>query len=426
VDSVWEIFGPLLQGVLTVIISDVVLKDPQALVQNLVAHRVTRIVLVPSLLRSILQNFPELQNHLPDLKIWITSGEALSKELAQQFWRSLPKSTLINLYGSSEVSADSTYYDTSEEKLHSCIPIGRPIDNTQVYLLDSNLNPVPIGVRGELYIGGEGLARGYLGRPELTKERFIENPFVKEPGSRLYKTGDLARYLPEGNIEFLGRIDHQVKVRGSRVELGEIETVLEQHPIVRQTVVVAREDIPGDKRLVAYLVPNEKETFSVSVLRDYLRKKLPEYMVPNAFLMLEMFPLTPSGKIDRLSLPSPTNLRPVLESAYLAPRTEIEQAIAAIWQEVLRLEKVGVNDNFFDLGGHSLVMAQVRTKLGQKLQRDLSMLELFIYPTINSLAQHLSQEKNEQISPRKSDDRIEKLKEGKDRLKQRIKHREQA
>lgn len=426
VDSVWEIFGPLLRGVPTVIIPDVVLKDPQALVQNLAAHRVTRLVLVPSLLRSILQNFPELQSHLPDLKIWITSGEALSIELAQQFLKSLPKSILINLYGSSEVSADSTFYDTSKEKLHSCIPIGRPIDNTQVYLLDSNLNPVPIGVRGELHMGGDGLARGYLGRPELTKERFIENPFVKEPGSRLYKTGDLARYLPGGNIEFLGRLDHQVKIRGFRVELGEIETVLEQHPVVRQTVVMAREDMPGDKRLVAYVVPNEKETISVSMLRDYLRKKLPEYMLPNAFLMLEKFPLTPNGKVDRRSLPSPTNLRPELESVYVAPGTEIEETVAAIWQEVLHLKKVGVNDNFFDLGGHSLVMAQVRSKLVQKLQRPLSMLELFIYPTINSLARYLSQEKNEQMSPRNNDDRIEKLKEGKDRLKQRFKHREQG
>jgi acyl carrier protein len=224
----------------------------------------------------------------------------------------------------------------------------------------------------------------------------------------------------------LGRLDHQVKVRGFRIELGEIETALGRHPGVREGVVVAREDVPGDKRLVAYVVPDGGQPPSISVLRQHLKERLPEYMVPTAFVILGKFPLTPNGKIDRRSLPSPTSLRPELESAYVAPRSQIERTITSIWQAVLHLEKIGIHDNFFDLGGHSLRMAQVHSKLRQKLQSDLSILEMFKYPTISSLAQFLSQGKNEQISSQKNDERVEKLQEGKIRLKQRLRQREKA
>jgi len=246
-----------------------------------------------------------------------------------------------------------------------------------------------------LYIGGEGLARGYLNRPELTRERFIDNPFGKESGSRLYKTGDLARYRPDGNIEFLGRIDNQVKVRGFRIELGEIEEVLARHPGVREGVVVAREDVPGDNRLVAYFVPDGGQTSSVSVLRDYLREKLPQYMVPNTFVMLEKFPLTPNGKIDRRSLPSPTSFRPAVESAYVAPRTQIERTITAIWQAVLHLEKIGIHDNFFEVGGHSLLATQAISRINKTFQVDLPLRSFFENPIIGGLSQIIENFKND-------------------------------
>jgi amino acid adenylation domain-containing protein len=424
VDSVWEIFGPLLQGIQTVIIPDETLKDPHALIQTLAAKRVSRIVLVPSLLRIILDACNDPQSRLPNLKIWVSSGEALSKELAERFRKNMPQAKLINLYGSSEVSGDSTCYETSDGKPLTSVPIGRPIDNTQIYLLDRHLQPVPIGVPGELHIGGDGLAQGYFNRPELTAEKFIRNPFV--PGGRLYKTGDLARYLPDGNIEFIGRIDHQVKIRGFRIELGEIEAVLRQHPGVREGVVDARKDVAGDKRLVAYIVPSEGQTDLVSTLRAYLMERLPDYMVPSVFVMLDALPRMPNGKVNRQGLPAPESVLSELESAYVAPQTEIERIITAIWQEVLHINKIGVNDNFFDLGGHSLRMMQAHIKLRERLQRDFSILEMFKYPTISSLAHHLSQEKGEQSSFRETDARAEKLQEGKNRLKQRLRQRQQA
>jgi amino acid adenylation domain-containing protein len=254
VDSIWEIFGPLLHGIKTIIISDVLLKDSTALVEYLGRQLVTRVVVVPSLMRVMLDTHADIQARLPFLRYWISSGEALPAELAQRFLQLMPRAMLLNLYGSSEVSADATWCEINSAKVAARVPIGRPIANTQLYILDRHLQLVQVGVAGELHIGGDGLARGYLNRPELTAEKFIRHPFSNEPSHRLYKTGDLARYLPDGNIEFLGRIDHQVKVRGFRIELGEIEAVLSEHEGVKEAVVVAREDTPGDQRLVAYLV----------------------------------------------------------------------------------------------------------------------------------------------------------------------------
>jgi acyl carrier protein len=285
---------------------------------------------------------------------------------------------------------------------------------------------VPIGVLGELYIGGVQVARGYLNRPELTAEKFITDPFSSAQGARLYRTGDVARYLPGGEIEYLGRTDHQVKIRGFRIELGEIEAVLGEQEAVRQALVMAREDTPGEKQLVAYIVPEGDRAPSVSELRQYLMEKLPEYMVPGAFTVLEKFPLLPNGKIDRKALPVPAAIRPQIESGYVAPQTEIERTITAAWQTALHLEKIGVNDNFFDMGGHSLRMAQVHTKLRETLRRELSMLELFKFPTIASLAQYLSNGNNGQIPLEMVDGRSDKLKEGKNRLKQRFRQREEA
>jgi hypothetical protein len=268
-------------------------------------------------------------------------------------------------------------------------PIGRPIANTQIYILDRNLQPVPIGIPGELHIGGVGLARGYLHLPELTAEKFIPDPFCDDSQARLYKTGDLARYRPDGNIEFLGRMDHQVKIRGFRIELGEIEVVLAQHPAVCEAVVNVHEPLPGDKRLAAYVVADPSPVPTSSELRRFLKQKLPDYMVPSAFVFVEAFPLTSSGKIDRCSLPAPDASRPELEGGYVAPRTPTEEILASVWAEVLGMEKVGIHDNFFELGGHSLPAMQVISRIHRACSEDLPIRALFDSPTVAELAQCL-------------------------------------
>jgi len=265
-------------------------------------------------------------------------------------------------------------------------------------------------VPGELFIGGDGLARGYLNRPELTDGKFIRDPFKGNGAARLYRTGDLARRLPDGNIELLGRMDRQVKIRGYRIELGEIEAMLLQFPKVREAVVIAREDTPGDKRLVAYLTTYQQTTVSLNELRRFLREKLPDYLVPTAFVMLEKLPLTPNSKVDRRALPAPEINRPKLETTFAAPGAGLEQTIAAIWEEVLSVENPGVNDNFFDLGGHSLQVVRVQTQLRERLGADLPLLKLFEYPTIRSLAGFLREDKKEQPLAQKIHERTQRQK----------------
>nr|WP_258004534.1 condensation domain-containing protein [Cylindrospermopsis raciborskii] len=291
---------------------------------------------------------------------------------------------LLHAYGPTENTTISTcYYIQQIEPKAQTVPIGRAIANTQVYILDRYLQPVPIGVCGELYLGGTGLARGYLNRPQLTAEKFINNPFV--PGERLYKTGDLARFLPDGNIEFIGRIDHQVKIRGFRIELGEIETVLTQHAQVKQVVVIVREDNPGNKYLTAYIV-SENLTLTSSELRQFLKEHLPEYMIPLAFVILNAFPLNPNGKIDRRALPVP-NLADNPQTVFVAPRNPTEETIAHIIANVLGLEKVGIYDNFFELGGHSLLATSVISRVRESLSLQLPLRSLFEAPTIAQLSQ---------------------------------------
>jgi len=386
VDSVWEIFGALLQGIPTRIIPDEALKTPHHLIQTLAEARVTRIVLVPSLLRVILDLPAEFRRLTANLKIWITSGEALPVELCERFAETLPQQVLLNLYGSSEVAADVTWYETSawNRKLNS-VPIGRPIANTQIYLLEASRDAAGIGVTGELLVGGEGLARGYLHRPELTAEKFIPDPLSNKPGARLYKTGDLARYLPDGNIEYLGRRDYQVKIRGFRIELGEIETALAAHPAIAEAVVLARNDHFGELRLVAYFV--SKPQLPIAELRQFLLQKLPEYMAPSTFLKLDAMPLLPNGKVDRRSLPVPGRARPELEDGFIAPNTPLEKELAEIWGEILRLEKVGISNNFFAIGGHSLMAMQLLSRLRTRLGVELPVRDFFAAPTIKSLAE---------------------------------------
>jgi amino acid adenylation domain-containing protein len=389
-DSIQELLEPLLQGVRTVLIPDKALRDLTEFVRTLAIHCVTRILLVPSLLRVLLDTYVDLQSRLPSLKLWFTGGEFLSKDLWQRFLEVMPHSRLVNGYGTSEVSNYATWYDTGprrQELAH--VPIGCPIANTQLYLLDYRLQPVPTGVPGELYIGGAGLARGYLNCPELTAEKFIPHPFSNEPGVRLYKTGDLVRYLWDGSIEFLSRLDEQVKLRGFRIELGEVEAALEQHSAVRETVVRVHEDVSGEKRLVAYIVPVDIQGPSDRELRRFLKKQLPDYMVPSTFVKLHTLPLTPSGKVDRQALPRPDRLRPDLEEPFVAPCTVTEQRIADIWSHLLGLQWIGIHDNFFELGGHSLLAMQCMARLQAAFQMDLSVRCLFDTPTIADLAAYL-------------------------------------
>ena len=401
VDSVWEVFGPLLRGVRVIIIPDMAVKDPRHLVHMLAIHGVTRIVLVPSLLRAMLETTNDLKAVLPRLKYCVSSGEALPLELALRFVKAMPHCTLLNLYGSSEVAADATCYDMRNWNAGSLtsIPIGRPIANTQIYLLDERMRPVSIGSSGEIYVGGDGLARGYFNRPDLTAVRFVDNPFV--PGMKLYKTGDWGRYLRDGNIEYLGRQDQQVKIRGFRIELGEIETVLVEHPSVNQAVVVAHDvkGTSGDKRLVAYVVLHKGPTHTNVDLRGYATKKFPSYMVPSTFVQLESFPLTPNGKVDRLALPAPESVRPPTEESFVAPTSMVAHRLKQIWEELLDVRPIGMRDNFFHIGGHSLLAAKLVARIEQELGKRISLETLFAAPTIEQLvlAMQTEQEKSSRI-----------------------------
>ncbi len=395
-----ELFLPLTSGATVVLVSHEVAADGTQLSARLTDSGATVMQATPATWRLLLEaGWPGSHR----LKI-LCGGEAFPRELANQLVERVP--ALWNMYGPTETTIWSATYRV--EAGDDPVSIGGPIANTQIYLLDEHLSPVPIGVPGELYVGGDGLARGYFNRPSLTAERFIPNPFSAKPGARLYNTGDLARYRLDGNIEFLGRIDHQVKVRGFRIELAEIEAVLGQHTAVQETVVLAREDVPGDKRLVAYIVPGQEPAPTVSELRRFLKGKLPDYMVPSTFMVLDALPLTPNGKVDRRALPAPEGVRPELEAAYVAPRSELERAITQVWQEVLQVEKAGVHDNFFELGGHSLLMAQIHGRLQEEIfGQKLSMVEMFQYPTIHSLAKYLSQMQSEQPSSQPSYERVE-------------------
>ncbi|HYO90242.1 MAG TPA: amino acid adenylation domain-containing protein [Pyrinomonadaceae bacterium] len=389
VDSVWELFGPLLVGVPSVIIPEEDVKDARSLIETLARWKVTRIVLVPSLLRAMLDAEPYIGRRLPQLKVCVSSGEALSLELCERFRQSAPQTTLLNLYGSSEAAADATCYDTRElARDASSVPIGRPIEGASVYVLNEKLEPVGAGAAGEIYVGGVCLARGYLERPELTAERFVPDPFDIQGGARLYRTGDVGRWLPDGNIEFLGRADRQVKIRGFRIELGEIETALLEHEAVGQSVALVCEDASGNKRLMAYWVSADaRDTATAKELREFLAGRLPDYMLPSGFVHLETMPLTPSGKVDRLSLAahSPSPLHEPGEATE-SPRTRLEGELKEIWEGVLGISPIGIRDNFFELGGDSLLAVGMLLEVQNSLGRNISLSALIHEGTIEHLA----------------------------------------
>jgi amino acid adenylation domain-containing protein len=391
--SVLEIFTALLSGASLFLVDVETLMSNSRLGQLMRDQAITFIASPPSRLDTI------TESNFPNLRTIIVGGESCSADTVAR-WSGGRR--FFNAYAPTETTIYSTLFECSEITSQPP-PVGRPIANTEVYLLDGRLHPVPLGARGELYIGGAGIARGYLNRPELTAERFIPNPFGSEPGARLYRTGDLARYLPDGNIEFVGRTDQQVKLRGFRIELGEIEAALGQHPAVRETVVTLREDRPRDKRLIAYLVMKptaDGETFpTASEWRGYLKEKLPEYMIPSLFVRLEELPRTATGKIDRRALPAPELSGTDAGGTYVEPRTAVEKMLSELWSEVLGVERVGVRDNFFELGGHSLLATQLISRVREDFHVDVELRTLFEFPTVEGLAEIVTRKRVEQEDP---------------------------
>ncbi len=366
------------------------LLEPDKLYQLMVQETVDCAEFVPVVLRNLIQYLETNQHRLDFMRLLVCGSDSWYVREYQKIRQFCSSQTrLINSFGVTEATIDSSYFETENTDLSpdQLVPIGRPFANTKIYILDPNLNPLPIGIPGELYISGIGVARGYLNRPDLTKERFIS--VQNFPSTKLYKTGDLARYLPTGEIEYLGRIDHQVKIRGFRIEIGEIETQLIQHPEVKEAVVSFQEYQLGEKRLVAYIILKKFELNSekfTSELRQFLRQKLPEYMIPSAFISLDTFPLTPNGKIDRRALPTPDWLHRNISQNLTHPRTAIEEAIAQIWTQILGLETVGIDQNFFELGGHSLLATQLISRLRQIFQIELPLQKIFEFPTVSGLA----------------------------------------
>jgi amino acid adenylation domain-containing protein len=383
--SVWETVMALLSGATLVMANREHLATGQGLHEVLRDNHISTVTLPPSVLAVV----PE--EPLPELRTLITAGEKCPPDLVER-WGEGRK--FFNAYGPTETTVCASMLQV-DKRYEEGPPIGRPILNTRVYLVDRHMEPVPVGVAGELLIGGVSLARGYLGRPDLTAEKFIPDPISGESGARLYRTGDLARFLPDGNIDFMGRIDDQVKVRGFRIELGEVEAVLGLQPGIRDAVVVVREDMPGDKRIVAYFVPRNEQVPSSVELRDALRAHLPEFMVPSAFVGLEAMPLMPNGKVDRKALPAPEISRDDLGVAYVAPRNETEERLTELASTLLGIEKMGVHDSFFELGGHSLLATQLISRVRHEFDVELPLRTIFAAPTVAGLAEKIEAMRDE-------------------------------
>ena len=381
-----ELFPTLISGGRLVIAEPNGHRDSYYLADLISHERVSILHCVPSMLRLLVEE-PALHD-APALRAVMSGGEALPPQTVTRFYNRR-QARLYNVYGPTEAIIDATCWPCDDRAAGSTTPIGRPIPNARIYILDDLFRLVPIGVAGHLYIGGAGLARGYVGRPDLTAEKFIPDPFSDHAGARLYRTGDIARYLPDGSVEFIGRIDHQVKIRGFRIELGEIEGTLEQHPRVRQAIVVVHGAGPDQQRLVAYVAATSEVPPTANDLRGFLHDRLPEHMVPAVFILLDALPLTPNGKVDRHALPTPDERQPELDEAYAACRTPTEELLVEIWRQVLGVARVGIHDDFFRLGGHSLLATQVVSRIREAFQTEMPLLRLFETPTVAGLAEHL-------------------------------------
>jgi len=386
--SLKQIFAPLLRGHPIWLIPDEVAENPKELLVLFKENRIIGINCVPYLWSAILDLLEIGKANLSDdtLTHLFLGGENFNREMIERTYSLLPKIKIWNLYGPTETTANA---GSSNIEFGSEISIGQPIANTEFYILDRHLQPVPVGVPGVLYIGGECLARGYQNRPALTAETFIPNPYDDYPGSRLYNTGDKVRYLRDGKVKFIGRIDNQVKIRGFRIELGEIEAALKMVNGIKEVVVVSHGDDYLEKRLVSYVVPDSNHQLSIGFIRQEIMEKLPNYMIPSSFVILDRMPLGPTGKLDLFSLPQPEKSRSELGSQYIAPRSEIEEVLTELWGEILGFEQIGVQDNFFDLGGHSLMATMLVSRIKSLFPVPLTLRSLFQGPTIEEVANYL-------------------------------------
>jgi amino acid adenylation domain-containing protein len=387
--SVWELFWPLMTGSRLVLADPGGHRDPAYLAGLIQREGVTVCHFVPPMLDTFLGD-PQAKQ-CSSLRLIVCSGEALPAELAARLHRELPGAALENLYGPTEASVDVTRWSSRPDWTRPSVPIGAPIANTQVYVLDQLMSPVPVGVPGELHLGGVQLARAYGGRPELTADRFVPDPFAQQPNARLYRTGDLARWRPDGVLEYLGRIDHQVKVRGFRIELGEIEAALTALPEIGQAVVIVREDEPGERRIVAYLTPSGAGATvpDRSALRTELGRTLPEHMLPAAFVALDALPLSPNGKVDRKALPLPDRTRAAEAAGHREPATDLERRLVRLWQQVLHLDRIGVTENFFEIGGDSMHAVRI-AGLAREDGLEIPLTELFARQSVEALAAWLA------------------------------------
>ncbi len=408
---VGEILPVLCAGGALVLMNKAKLLDMDKLISAISSYGISIISTVPSIMARLNSNVEKL----PKLRIILSGGEALT---AGEIENLLEKTTVVNGYGLTETTICSTYYilDKSEMNSSKLVPIGKPIMNHSVYILDKNRMPVPVGCSGEIYIGGVGVAKGYLNNVELTNERFLDNPF--KPGEKVYKTGDVGKWLPNGSLLYIGRYDQQIKIRGFRIELGEIESRINEYHGVQDCAVIVREELPGVKELTAYLVDAGEKDFSLLKLREWLKEKLPGYMIPVDFVVMDKLPLTPNGKVDLKALPAPSKENRETGSIYEAPQDDMERIITEVWQEYLNLNNVGINDNFFDIGGHSLLLAQVHSSLKEKLGKNLTIIDLFKYPTVKSLAKYLSRQENKNNSSNQVKERAEKQREAFNRQRQ--------
>jgi len=416
VGAFWEYFGALLKGIPTLIVSREDVMDPPRLWRKLTSHKVTWITVSPALIEGLIEQGERHPGEFSSLRIATTSAEPIHPEMVARWYKVFPGVPLLNLYGATECSSNVTVYNTAElSPSQGRVPVGKPIANNQIYLLNSDLKPIPIGGLGEMYVAGACVARGYLNAPNLTASQFIPNPFSTDPGARLYKTGDWARYRSDGNIELIGRKDHQVKIRGFRVDLSEIEAKLLQHEKIHKCAVTFQGKEANRKRLVAYFTAREK--LYPNALRRFLAAKLPGYMIPLDFLQLETLPTTPTGKIDFKNLPDTGTVLRDSNETFVEPQVEMERQICTILQDVLDIEKVGSQDHFMDLNLHSLLLIQVQSRLQKVLNIEVPVTDLFRYPTASALAEHLSEDSNGSSFPDKSRERVQQQKSSINRQK---------